>query len=615
MAYHDDLNDLKRDTNKSFSAAARTTTPRPTNHKVLIGVLAILAGLGIYSLNAYLINHQTLHMINGFSVPLEYAIDGGLRKNIPSRQRVEETLSEGVHSISAYYPDGSVETNSITIQNGIINRYSFQNAFVYNIGGGAVIEKYRLYYTPENTPQREADYSFYIGDPFLIFRGINYRFETPPSTISMDSIQSLEQRDQLVMTYYKPRLVYQAALDEKPSNLIILYLENHLRCEPNNWDILIDLQALCERSDSIDRFEAFLESGLNRRPTSTEWHWIYQELVRLDPDRFEELEKRYDAFLAEDPSNSVWLHLAGRLKSMPAADDYFNRSIAADPNNAFPYLSKSLYLYNLARWSDSLDMARAAQRCQPNNPLIIRTLPHLLMANGYYNELFEMTDRQIALQMNADLFFTIKLEQYVAEEKLPEAFAAIRAFVAGYQDLSYEDASRLTNKYDTIVLLFDGQWDAAKEKLNTINDKTYVDQIMPYALLGAGRYDLVSDDFENAQLTIDGSLSLYIAICAYAEDDDETMSDWLDYAAENWMTSRHDYQLAAKALTIPPATVDELASLHINYTDYQLLLVAVAIRHPRLKDDCAQRATALNIGRAFPHYLIKKAVARLQREY
>ncbi len=341
--------------------------------------LGLVAG-GLLINNAYIRGHRTLHVVNATGVPVEVRVDDEPPTMVPpGLDRL--TVSEGKHRVRLGGP--VAQTLDVKLESGYFDRWFQKPLWVLDPGGEAVLRELTVYYAENPRPTEDR---LIVGQPFLALSHVDYPFEPPP-----DSIEVKNRKSQVVKTAVEwvqgqdeEALLTLAAEDREAA---LQFAERRLSRDPQREGLLTSYLRTAG-VEGMPRVEAFLEKGLSRRPVSVAWHRMYQQAAEIDGQTPEELARRYDRMLADDPDNANLLYLRGRLETDPdRAREFFERAIAADPKIAWPRFALGMEAVAAARWDEALPQLTRARELGIDAELVEEPLHVTRLALGEAEDL------------------------------------------------------------------------------------------------------------------------------------------------------------------------------------------------------------------------------------
>ena len=226
------------------------------------------------------------------------------------------------------------ETHEVDVQSAFFDRWFRKPVWVLNPGGEAVLEQGTLFYA-ENPPP--SHHHLIVGRSFVTVPHVDYAFESPPA--KLDLKQKNGQVEKISMHRFQgpdaDAFSATIALDRAAA---LDFAERRLRRQPEQEELLTQYLAATWQKD-LARLEAFLKSGLDRRPVQVQWHRAYQavgEINRHDAD----LLALYDRYLKAEPRNAALIYLRGRVDpNWDEQERYYRRAIEADPRQPWPLMA------------------------------------------------------------------------------------------------------------------------------------------------------------------------------------------------------------------------------------------------------------------------------------
>lgn len=320
---------------------------------LLVVAAALVLGIGVALWRYGRFND--VHVVNGFSVPLDVTIDGvssGKTVN-PNGHVVFRSVSAGTHVIEAKREGKSVETTLVFVKGG-------SHDLVYNIGGAAPVVWEKIAYTKSSTPQ-QPQWTMYCGRRFIELDGVDYAFVEPPRTISTKGGG----------TVYKTHL----AVDEGGLKTCETWALD--KGTPDMWADWQLLEAKLDPKKALDAVyelvrqgewreaQRLLEARLEKEP-SFELHRLYQSVLVSSGQR-EKAVAKYRRAPTDEKATEVDLFLAAR--PMPAKEKlaWLDQALQRFPESGWLHWQKGSVLDRQGDSNGALAEYALAAKNPPEN--------------------------------------------------------------------------------------------------------------------------------------------------------------------------------------------------------------------------------------------------------
>ncbi|SIO67935.1 hypothetical protein SAMN05444166_8470 [Singulisphaera sp. GP187] len=354
----------------------------------------------------------------------------------------------------------------------------------------------------------------------------------------------------------------------------------------------------------LPRAEAFLKSGLDRRPVWVQWHRAYQYFAGQGKHQ-NELIPYYDSLVAKEPESSALIYLRARIEPDPERQvALLRRANEADPAQPWPYFARGRHLASAARWDESLIAFQKARELHIDAFDIDENIHVARLARGDAKTLVEEYKARLAAvptEMKTLIFLcdalavsdqTDQIESVVTEwtnrvgmQYGPEATATARA-IGFYKSGKVEACARVCSE------------------TGPLTDSP----LRAQALLALGQTQEVIDNKAFAKLWVEPwnavALSLALSLNGQAKEAD----DWRERAARTMESQGvEDGRAAVLLRAAEPASIAEIERVVVDADETALLCVALGRRFPAKRDEYHAAARRYNIQRKAPYQLILRA--------
>ncbi|QEH32769.1 hypothetical protein OJF2_12500 [Aquisphaera giovannonii] len=317
------------------------------------GLVGGLLLAGLLASNEYIRRNRTLYVVDAIGAPIRVSIDGGPPATVDGLGKL--TTREGRHRVEITGPIR--ETVELDMTSGFLDRWFKKPAWVVNAGGAAVLDEATVYYASDPRP---SDHRLVAGKPVLVIPHVDHPFEAPPQSVEVGSRSAVATRQVLTWLRDPASQLFATLLARGDRADAMSYAEAQLRAHPEDHELLQEYVQQAAAGE-VARVDAFLESGLDRRPVDVFWHRAYQAAAEAS-GRGKELIARYDAALAADPEDAGLIYLRGRIDpDIARREAHFRRALKADPKFPWSWFALGMQAVSEGRWDEGLDGIRKAR--------------------------------------------------------------------------------------------------------------------------------------------------------------------------------------------------------------------------------------------------------------
>lgn len=226
-----------------------------TLRNALIGATAAVVVTSVGVLGAwswYIARHRELHIINGFAVPVQVALDDREPLEIRPGQRIPVAVAEGSH-VAVVKIDGQLfSEKSFEIGTDPLSRFYKHPAFVFNAGGGAAVMWEEAVYGRPVTP---GGMRLYVGQ-YIMFDDVSCPFTQFPESLQTQGLKVRKTR--LEILPISADQVLSAPLNVVGISDRLGFAEAHLRLTPNDQPLLEAYRAVSQEHGQAERAKLFL---------------------------------------------------------------------------------------------------------------------------------------------------------------------------------------------------------------------------------------------------------------------------------------------------------------------------------------------------------------------
>ena len=567
---------------------------------MLVGVVLLLALVGLLAWNEYIRGHRTIYVVNALTQRAELDVRGvgGVRAGLGVSQI---TVPEGRHHLTVRGP--VAEEFDLEVSSGYFERWFNDPVWVVNVGRAAIIVMTTAHYSENPRP---SHFDFFFGESHHYFPDVSHAFLSLPESMRM---KSHEERTVTQLDVYPdpPAGLFQYLTQTGRMGDAWRLAEWHLRRHADDQNMLRLYVEAAGSNHRVEAAESFLRVGLTNRPVEIEWHRAYQSLLR-QRTREARMATEYDAMLQAEPDSSALLYLRGRVaRNRQEAMRYFERAISVDGSNGFPHYAITYQRISVGDWEGARPFAERAVSLRPKDIAFLSYLGLVRLALREHDGL-EKDYRDRLKQNPGDFGATIGLCNVLTAagktNDVPEVMQAFERFIARQQEGSYEFTSYLRRH-----VLYLREDFAALEKFG-IADRSVLGKLTLYqALLEQGRVKealrvraagTVNEDDPFQALTI----SLAWTISGQPAE----ARDWRERAATALGAGDYDFERVATLLRSSTAPSREQLDEVVLPADSKAILLAVlAHQFPEQRGELCAASRRLNVERSFPFHLVQRA--------
>lgn len=563
---------------------------------VVVGL--VLAGSLAIS-NEYIRRHRTLHITNASGQPAQVQVDDQPPVTVNGLGKI--AVAEGPHRVRITGPFD--ESHDIEVASGYFERWSSSPAWVLNPGGEAILADWALQYASDPLP---GSRTLIVGTQFVHRPHVDYLFESPPSSIRVKGHNTVVQKSQL--EWVQGMAVDVEALDEIAQGnpaAALAFGEAHLRRNPGKADLLESYLQAATPAD-FPRVEAFLESGLDRRPVPVDWHRAYQQFADVG-GHLDRAIARYDEMVKAEPADAALLYLRGRIEPDPKREEeFFRKAIEADPKLPWPWAARASRAMAAGRWDECLeDVDKAAGSAGNQGPPLGELVHVARLAKGDLEPLADEYRRRLQSEPMGGPAILFLGEVLTAQGKADEIDAEVSAWESR---VPMEVRMQLLPAVRAALLFTEGDFAGCLEESSRPGPGRNL-ALRASALLALGKAEEAAADESLAPAWGDpwGALALATSLDLAGHPDEA--KPWVEHAAAGLSGMTREERAAAAALRgdHPPA-LDDLGRIIIKPEDKALLLTALARRFPEKAPEYLEAAGRFNVRRIGPYPVVARAI-------
>ena len=601
-------------TSEKSDPAGTTILPRTPFYRTGRAIVAA-AVVGIVALvlfaNFYISRHRTLHLVNGFDVPVELALDDRGAITIGPHSWQTSPIAEGRHRAVVTAGGKSLGNDEFDVASSFWRRWFDDPVFVLNAGGGAAIVWEQAVYA--NPPIDGGSTRVEAGTRFVTFDDVDYPFAQFPQTIEAEGGKPVTRTrvDLVVMPVEQVFYLQDAVAPEAQ----LAFAETHLAFAPENKAILQAYLRAAAGYGQLDRAREFLETGLDAVPVRVEWHRGAQQLAQTE-DQNESLRRRYRQWLEKDPNNSSILYLMGRLEPhTSAALVYLDSAIAADPQNPYPWYAKGFHLCAGGDFPAAKIAYEKAVELRPDDEDFRRGLRDAWLALGQFADLEREARTRLREEPHEFVWHIQLLEVLAAQNKLGQAMAANAQYAKALNALP-ETGDDVQQAIEIVeIMLWYLQQDFRRILKHSDRSPDEFAFLRYQCHLELGMYDDAAADLELAGNPPDPFNELQLSVGWRMSGDERKADAWQNRACEQFEQGlAQQRQIASLLRGAAGATLEAAHDVTLQPHEKTIVLIALAQQSGDHEDELLALAEKLNYSRKFPYYFNERAIAAARKK-
>jgi tetratricopeptide (TPR) repeat protein len=579
----------------------------------LVALLLVIAGVVLSSRS--IASSRLVHVVNGSGESLHLTIDGGDEFEIAATSKIEITLPEGRHRWEILEPQAVASEGEFKLRTGFLERFFSSPMYVLDPAATTITVWEEARYSAE-TPATEVTHQLHLGATFYEFNDIDFRFEPFPGVIKASG--SSVTRTRVEPFLYEPAQVIGYVENDLTSEQRLAFCERHLRLTPRDEELIAVYGRFAVQASAYQRLYRFLKEGCHRRPLEIPWHRRYQSAA-LRVDKTDEIFAEYDELVRQYPVNSAALYLRGRIEPHgPLAEEYFNRSIAADPSNPYPYYATCHQLVSLARYEEAFDAASKAIELNPDQQDMKNILHRVRLALGQFEEL-EREQRTLIAESPIEATAHFRLMSILAaQDRLAEMRQTHDEFVLAVHNEIPLDPHDLVVSSERYLAYCHRDYEKMMELTLQLKNPLSRSNLMLEALVARGMHKELSEselvDHPPAQR---GFIHLYLVMIHELHGDKSESLASLNRAIDDFRKGTPETQRVASTLGnfSDEQLYERLTAISMSATERLTVNIVVASQtsgetRQKFLDSCR----LLNFSPRFPHHTVARLIELLESE-
>lgn len=567
-------------------------------------VWAVLLIGGLATNNEYLRRNRTVHLVNGFEVPVQVQFNDQTPIMVAPGDLVPATLSEGDYQVKFTGPmTGEIPLKMAT---SYFTRWTSRPVWVVNPGGAAVLGFYRLEYAENPQPTRVE---LIVAEPLYTAPHIDFPFMESPKQLEIKKNQVKHRTELQTLNY--PSVAIVNELSRTQPHKILPYLETQVIAFPENSLNVEMLTGFALNENRTDLAVSILRKQLTVHPENVILHRGYQNLLertRQTPQLLTE----YDALLAQHPGDAKFIYLRARIETDPVQQNaQFEQAAAADPKFAWPRMSLAYAASNRADW-ETCRRYCAEALALGMDPMMLQEMWHRARLAVDDRKVLEAEYRAQSAQPEAGWTTFLDLIDLLAvQDKPAEGLQQLPIIMGRFFNLNDPTYLPTRRGIEAQVSYMVGDFAGLAQK---VQGATGLDT-------GEMRFLHTSAVGSSVELAEDKSLqshwdkpeaALKLALALRIEGRPDLADKFLQQACAAWANSDPESQTKAKLLLSQTApTASEVLS-NLQSIEQKLLLIGtMVLRFPELQAELVPILRTMNISRQDPHHLIERLLKTL----
>jgi tetratricopeptide (TPR) repeat protein len=569
---------------------------------IVVGAIFACVFIGLAIGNNHVRRHRKVHIVSGLPERANVFIDG--IGGVDVRSGMEQTLVLPEGHYRAHVSGAVMDEFEFDVRTDYFSRWSDHPVWLINVGGSAVLLENRVTYATNPPP---GTTTLHFGQRFEYIYEVSHPFETLPTSLRM---KSGETRVLTSLEFWKGdvnTLVQQFVLMQRADEALNL-AEWHLTQAPGDEEAVNAYVSAAAQAKQIPRAAKFLEAGLKRVPVNIQWHRTYSSLAQKAG--FEKkLAALYDEMLQTRANDSALLYLRGRMEAKPNDKSaWFERAIAADRSNPYPYFAMGSRWMPLAEWGRARPLVGRAFELRPKDAQFDETLFLARLALKEGPELEAELKARMKKGATTILDAERLIEVLITDGRRAEAKRIADETVAAYQRFG-SDGQPARDAVSRYYLYASGSFDELARQV--ARDRTLTGRLVLFAAqLELGHPDAAAAILLRESASADWLAPLSVALGFRLAGDEQGAKTWEDRVLAILDLGDSDDRSAAAMLRSVEPPSDEALMGNFSFPQYKALVCAVlAAKHPSRRVDYAKWAERLNVRMEFPHHLVARAIA------
>lgn len=567
----------------------------------VVGVVVALVATVYSSICFFEGQNLRVALVSGLPAPYTIELNGTSYKLSPRHPELV-TLAEGDFVLRG--APGTKGEQHFVARTDFFSRPFDRHVLVVNPDRAALVYLETVNYHPDDStpdPNEKGSFTPFANRVSYFLAEPDYFFEPFPTHISMPADTSVVVKSRLAVFDDLPLETRVSLLRKKlGDDAVRAYLVNLARFQADD-DAFLQL-VLSELKPGDAR--ALLESHLADRPVLVELHRTYQGFMQASfPDV--DLLSIYRKSMEAAPDDGACTYLYARLLTDPAeSNPLFRRALQAKHPCAYGAYALSFDAFAEARYTESLDLLRQAERAGLHNEALQTHKREILLALGRTDDvLAEIRQRRAQDKTNVDLFAD---ELMLTQSQAPDRVAGEHAIA------TFETALRArfgaNDSIQSVENFLGGQLAYALGEEREAAGFTAKLKGTLYAFETAvDRRDPAAARSALAGVNPPPSHFLWLLmLTAHAAGDDAAADQYFHQAVAALAKSDRESRVIAAHIEAGTAA-DHAALLHTlaSGDELRVMFIALGLHFPAQRAAYFARARELDRDPAFPHLLLQ----------
>lgn len=573
----------------------------------VIAVL-LLAIVGTTTASMMIAANRTLFIVNGGREAITVTIDDSQAVVVGAFAKTKVSVGEGTHTWKLAEPKVIAGQGRFIIATNFATRFFESPVFVLDPGRTTVIVQEMAFYGAQHVHQEMA-HNVHVGEAFVSYPDIDLAFEPFPQTVKVQAGGASRTRVDALLG--DPHAAIHFVSQELPATTTLSFCERHLNLNPIDKNLLDTYTALSTRNDQEQRLYNFLKTGADRVPVEVEWHRRLQGAMQK-LNLFDELRTRYDKLVEKFPDDSMALYLRGRIEpDLVAAEGYFSRAAAQDPQNPWPVYSQTFGMLSVGEFAQARECCLLAIDLAPTKEDFKKTMFQIRLSLGELDEL-EREQRE-AIQktpmistLNWRLFRVLAAKGQIEDlQTAQNVYALLRKTqypADPFDELLHSErfVRYCQRDYEKVLEL--------SQKAKSLRARGH---LIFQAMLDLDQLEHIDDAGLPARATGRGYLELFLHLAWLQRGDGDRANEWFNKAMEDFRNGDPETKTIATALT--ESTDLELAAglrrISLRSEERMLVSLTAAIQCTgEARRELIDMAEKVNTDQIFPRHFMDRTI-------
>jgi tetratricopeptide (TPR) repeat protein len=286
--------------------------------------------------------------------------------------------------------------------------------------------------------------------------------------------------------------------------------------------------------------------------------------------------------------------------------EFYHRSIAADPKLSWPWLALGAHAGARAEWIESSRCFRKALELGIDPATVTEPLHVARIASGEASVMVDEYRKSILAKPDDPELLFFLCDALAVSGEGDKIDQEIQKWLSHVPEPALSQIAGLTRALGRYIA---GDLEHAAESARSAQARGG-NSMLAQCLLALGRSEEVIKDKSLDTLGNDPWLALAVSLGLTVDGRNEDANTWREKAAETLSSLTEDERVTAKALrATEPPPVGDLEQLTIDPSFKALTFAVLARRFPDHADEYNAEAAKYNIRHKHPYQLIRRAIA------